>query len=501
MEQQIMLRVEDVKKAFGPTKALGGVSINICRGEIRGLVGENGSGKSTLSSIIAGVQPMDSGTLLLRGEPFTPKNMVEAQRHGVSMIVQEMGTIPGITVMENIFVGKETMFSRGGFVNKKMMRQAAAQALKDIGAEDIRPEVPASSLSFEDRKIVEIARAMYGNPELLIVDETTTALSQRGRGIVYDVMRKMKAENHAVLFISHDLDELISVCDCVTVLRDGLLAGELKQGEMEPNRLRSVMVGRELSGSYYREDYDGSCSDETVLDVQDLTVGPVLENFSCQLHKGEILGIGGLTDCGMHDLGRAIFGVDRPITGRVILTRSGETIRDPRHAIENKIGYVSKNRDQEAVITSASILDNIALPSMNQLQNRLGIIFPRREKQLAEKEREIMNIKCSSVGQLIRTLSGGNKQKVVFAKWLGNESEIFILDCPTRGIDIGVKATMYELMYRLKQEGKSILLISEELPELIGMSDRILILKDGALTGEFRRSESLSEQQLIQYMI
>lgn len=500
-EREILLKTEEIRKTFGPTKALAGVSICVGRGEVRGLVGENGSGKSTLSSIIAGVQKADSGKIYLEGKLFEPTNMVEAQAQGVSMIVQEMGTIPGISVAENLFVGKEEEFAKGGFVRKRRMCQAAEEILEQIGITGIDPAAPVLSLNFEDRKLVEIARAMYSVPRLLIIDETTTALSQRGREIVYKIMNDMREKNGSVLFISHDLDELISVCDCVTVLRDGLLAGELERGEMHPDRLRSLMVGRELSGAYYRTDFDGSCGEEAVLEIRDLTAGDVLENFSCVLHKGEILGIGGLTDCGMHDLGRAAFGVEKPITGQVILSETGLEVKDPQNAIRNKIGYVSKNRDQEAIIVSASILDNITLPSLSLLKNRIGIISPQRERRLAEKEREEMNIKCNSVGQFIRTLSGGNKQKVVFAKWLGNHSEIFILDCPTRGIDIGVKATMYALMYQLKKEGKSIILISEELPELIGMSDRILILKDGMLTGEFKRSETLDEHQLIQCMI
>lgn len=497
----ILLETDNIKKAFGPTKALDGVSIKIGTGEIRGLIGENGSGKSTLSSIVAGVQKADSGAMILEGKPFEPHSMVEAQRRGVSMVIQEMGTIPGISVAENIFVGKEKMFVRRGLVGKKAMNAEAASALAQIGVTGIKPDLPITMLGFEDRKLVEIARAMYEKPKLLIIDETTTALSQRGREIVYKIMRDMKKENRTVLFISHDLEELISVCDCVTVLRDGAVAGKLDKDGLEPDRLRGMMVGRKLTGSYYRSDYDGSCSEESVLELKDVTAGEVLENFSCVLHKGEILGIGGLTDCGMHDLGRAVFGVEKLIAGQVTLCGTGKQILNPKEAIRNKIGYVSKNRDQEAVITSASILDNIALPSMDLLENRFHLIGTGRERQMAERGKETMHIKCNSVGQLIRTLSGGNKQKVVFAKWLENDSEIFILDCPTRGIDIGVKATMYELMYRLKKEGKSMILISEELPELIGMSDRIIILKDGRQTGEFKRDKELDEQKLIPCMI
>lgn len=500
-DKSILVKAIDIHKEFGPTIALNGVSIEVRAGEVRGLIGENGSGKSTLSSIIAGVQKADSGEMSLLGEKYAPANMNAAQESGVSIIVQEMGTIPNISVAENIFVAKESLFLVKGLVSAKKMKAEAKKALDNIGVNDIDPSLPINALNFEDRKLVEVARAMYTNPKLIIIDETTTALSQRGRTVIYRIIEKMQAEGKAVLFITHDLEELITVCNCVTVLRDGKLTGNLTKDEMDPDKLRSLMVGRELTGSYYRSDWDGGCRDETALEIRDLTAGNVLENFSCDLHRGEILGIGGLSDCGMHDLGKAAFGAETIISGSVTAVESGNRITSPEIAIRNRIGYVSKNRDQEALITSASILDNITLPSLKKLRNSLGIIWDSKEKALAERERAAMDIKCNSVGQLIKTLSGGNKQKVVFAKWLGAESEILILDCPTRGIDIGVKALMYQVMYQLKQEGKAILLISEELPELIGMSDRILILKDGIQAGEFRREDHPGEQNIIQCMI
>lgn len=500
-QKEPKLRISEMVKTFGPTVALNHVSVDFFAGEITGLIGENGSGKSTLSSIVAGVQPGDSGTMQLDGSPYCPQNMVDAQSRGVSMVVQEMGTVPGITVAENIFIGKENRFSRLGFVNKKMMNHEAEKVLEKIGVRDIAPDAPINSLSFEDKKLVELARAMCDTPSVLIIDETTTALSQRGRDLTYGVMRGVRDANGAVIFISHDLEELIDVCDSVTVLRDGQKTGSFDKTEMDPDRLRSLMVGRELTGTYYRDGNECSYGDEVVLEIKNLTAGKILENFSSQLHRGEILGVGGLTDCGMHDLGRAIFGMERHITGSVRLLPENLEINDPKVAIDHKLGYVSKNRDSEAVITSASILENVVLPSMDLLKNRLGWISPKKERKLAEVARDIMSIKCSSTDQLIRTLSGGNKQKVVFAKWLCNDTQIFILDCPTRGIDIGVKSTMYTLMEKLKDEGKSIILISEELPELIGMSDRLIILKDGCISGEFIRGKDMTEQQIIDFMI
>ena len=303
MEKELLLSCEHIFKSFGVTKALSDVSVQVYRGEIRGLIGENGSGKSTLSSIIAGVQPFDRGSMQLGGAAYKPSSMLEAQNLGVSMVVQEAGTIPGITVAANIFVGKEGLFKKGIGLRVRKMNAAAQEILDRIGAGHIRAAQMIDQLNFEDRKLVEIARAVYTEPELFIVDETTTALSQVGRTIIYKIMKELCAKNKAVLFISHDLDELMEVCNAITVLRDGVLITTMDQEHMSIEGMRTSMVGRELTDNYYRSDYDGSFSEEVVLRVTNVTNGPILENFSFELHKGEILGFGGLSECGMHELG------------------------------------------------------------------------------------------------------------------------------------------------------------------------------------------------------
>jgi ribose transport system ATP-binding protein len=497
--KELLLDCQHIYKSFGPTKALVNVDLKVYRGEVRGLIGENGSGKSTLSSIIAGSQLYDKGEMFFKEDPYKPASMLEGQKKGISMVVQESGTIPNLTVAANIFVGKENLFSKGLFINVKAMMAAARKILNKIGAGYINPAAEITTLSFEDRKIVEIARAMYDDPELLIVDETTTALPQKGRKIVYEIMKKMSEEGKAVLFISHDLDELISVCNDVTVLRDGVLVGTMKESEMEVSKIRESMVGREISGNFYRDDWDGSYDDEVVLKAENITCGELLENFSLELHKGEILGICGLSDCGMHDLGRAIFGIDKLATGKVTL-KSGVKITNPTVAVANKIGYISKNRDTEAINLSDTIQNNIVLPSISKLEH-CTYISREKERQFTNRLIESISIKCNSGNQLVSDLSGGNKQKVSFAKWIGNESDILVMDCPTRGVDIVVKAAMYELIYNLKKNNKSIIMISEELPELIGMCDRLLVIKDGVLTHEFKRDEKPQETDVIHYMI
>ena len=498
---ELILTASKVCKAFGPTRALVDVDIEVRRGEIRGLIGENGSGKSTFTSIIAGAQLADEGTFTLNGENYWPKNMVDAQNKGVSMIIQEMGTIPGITVASNIYAGRLQQFKRYGLLDWNKINMEAQRILNDIGASDIEATKSIDQYNFEDRKIVEIARAMVGNPELLIIDETTTALAQKGRKIIYNLIQRLHRENKAVLFISHDLDELMDVCNTITVLRDGVIIDTLDRKQMAVETMRKLMVGREISSSYYREDYDSSCDSEIALRAKQVTLYPYFKNIDLEVHRGEILGLGGLSNCGMHELGRVLFGIEKPITGNVELVKENITITNPNQAVNHGMAYVSKNRDKEAVILNAKIKSNISIPSLGNISKKFGFIPISAERRMAKKQIETMSIKCRNENQLCGELSGGNKQKVVFSKWLAKESDIMILDCPTRGIDVGVKADMYKLMMKMKKQGKAIIMISEELPELIGMSDRMLIIKDGKIEAELQRNEDLQESDVIQYMI
>ena len=500
MKKEAILQVNGIYKSFGVVKALKDVSISFLPGEIHGLIGENGSGKSTLSSIISGIYSCNQGEMILDGKVYKPTSIMDGEKHGICMIVQEMGTIGGITVAANVFAGKEELFSRLGIVNRKAMNRAAQEALDKIGASYIKAENKIDEESFENRKIVEIARAMFNDVKVLIIDETTTALSQKGRELIYQIMDRLKDENKVVIFISHDLDELTEHCNTVTVLRDGVYIKNLHGEEIQPDVMRQLMIGREVQDNYYRDDYDDYRGGEDVITVENVCTEGGLKNVSFALKKGEILGIGGLTDSGMHDLGRTVFGLEKCEKGSVYLSSSSEKIQSPQKAIRHKIGYVSKNRDKESILNQSNIMDNICLPSYDKIKQGI-YIAPKAEKNLAEQESNVLKIKMSSLKQLCGQLSGGNKQKVALAKWLGNDSDILILDCPTRGIDVGVKAAIYKLMDDYRKEGKSILMISEELPELIGMSDRILILKDGMISKEFDRSRDLTESEAIKYMI
>lgn len=497
-DHPIILKAEGISKSFGPTKALVNVSFEIRRGEVVGLIGENGSGKSTFSTIAAGIQKQDAGQLFLDGKPYAPVDITDAIAHGVSMVVQEQGTLNGISVAANIFAGREQQFTKAGLLDLRAMNAAAAKALEAIGVTGVDPAQLVNGMSFEERKLLEVARAECSNPQLLIIDETTTALGKEGRDVMYRLIEKMRKGNRSVLFISHDIEELMSVCDSIIVLRDGQYIGALDRSEMNVSTLRRMMVGREIAENFYRSDYDGRLTDEVALKARHICYGP-MKDVSLELHKGEILGIGGLTDCGMHDLGKVLFGALRPDYGEVIVA-DGARITTTGQAVKKRMAYISKNRDTEALMSAGSVKDNICLPNLPKLQ-RFGLVSPKKEMEMAEKWGKTLSIKMQGPKQYCMYLSGGNKQKVSIAKWLASEAEIYIFDCPTRGIDIGVKTDIYRLLSDLKQQGKAIVMIAEELPELIGMSDRILTFKDGEISGEFLRSPDITEHTLIDYMI
>jgi len=500
MEREPVLKISNITKTFGSTKALTDVSIDFYPGEIRGLIGENGSGKSTVANIVMGVHKPDAGTMTFRGQEHRPVSMKDAIKNHVCMVVQEMATINDLSIADNVFLGLEKDFSKNGIINRKKMHVTARKLLEQVSLPDLNPAANINTLSFEDRKLVEVARALYSEPEILFVDETTTALSQRGREIMYTVMHRLADKGKTIICISHDIEELMQHANAVSVMRDGHFVKTVGREELDENYLKSLMIGREMAEHYYREDYNGALTDDVVLKCEDLCFEDKVRHVNLELHKGEILGIGGLTDCGMHEVARLMFGIDKPDKGTVTLTSGNVIINNPNTAVKHKIAYMSKNRDQEALMLNSSIEMNIAISAADKLKRGI-FILPGDENKLADTEASKMEVKMSGVKARVNSLSGGNKQKVVIAKWMANDSEILLMDCPTRGIDIGVKESIYRLMERLKSEGKAILMISEEMPELIGMSDRIIVMKDGKIQKEFLRSGELGEQDVIQYMI
>ena len=501
MGREVIFRATGIRKEFGPTVALKGADFELRRGEICGLIGENGSGKSTIMSIASGMQSATAGEMEYLGKPWKPHSMIQSQRAGISMILQEANTIPMATVAQNLFAGREAEFAKFGVIDMRRMYREADALLDKFGIDHIRGRDPIDIHTFEDRKLVEIVRCVNDDTQILVVDETTTALSLRGREILYRLVHDMAERGRGVVFISHDMDEILWLCTDLTVLRDGEIIGTLTREEMDApgavQRIRYMMVGREVGEKYYREDYDPSHSSDTALELRDLCFGPI-QHFSLTLHEGEIVGIGGLSGCGMHEIGRAAYGLEKLSSGSVV--RRGTEIRNCLTAIQNGIGYISKNRDTEALILEASIQENITLPSLPALSHAT-LIRPGDERRLSDGEIDAFRIKCGSGKQWVNTLSGGNKQKVSFAKWTAKGSQVIVMDCPTRGVDIGVKQAMYGVIEEMKRQGKAILMISEELSELIGMADRLLIMKDFQVAKEFVRSPDLKQTDIIEYMI
>ena len=497
---EIRLEVKNVTKTFGITKALQEVSFNINKGEIHALIGENGSGKSTLTNSLAGIYHKDHGTFLLDGKEVDPANQVEANNEGISIIVQELGTLDGLTVAENIFLGHEDRFVNFGIKNTAAMNRRANELLKKYGFDRIKAADMIDDYNFEDRKLVEIVKATYFDPKIVVIDETTTALSREGREELYKHMKRIREEGNTVIFISHDLPEVLEMSDTITVLRDGVYIDTVKSSEIDEDGLKKLMVGRDVTGAYYRDDYDEEVSSEVVLKVQDVTVPGLISDISFDLHKGEILGFGGLSESGMHEIGKACFGASFDREGSVTLA-DGTHINDIPTAISHSIAYTSKDRDNESLVMNQSIRDNICLPSLDKLSNKAKVLSDKKLRSFADEFAKKMSTKMQSVDQFVSNLSGGNKQKVVLARWIGKDSDILLLDSPTRGIDIKVKQDIYQLMDKMRKSGKSIIMISEELTELIGMCDRIIIMKDGKINGELKRSKDIDENALIAKMV
>lgn len=496
---EILLQAEKVCKSFGITKAVDNVTLTFDKGEIHGLIGENGSGKSTFVSMLCGIHPIDSGRFLLNGAELHVKNQVDANNKGVSIIVQEMGTLSGLTVAENIFLGRESRFVRFGVKNTAAMNREAANLLEKYGFGQINGTAMIDNYNFEDRKLIEIVKATYFSPQIVVVDETTTALSQNGREELYKHMKRIRDEGNTVIFISHDLSEVIDFTDRISVLRDGRYIGTVSSDAVSEDDLKRLMVGREIAGKYYRTDYGRLVSSDRVLTVKEVSVPGQIREISFDLHRGEILGFGGLSECGMHEVGKAIFGASYDRKGAVTLP-DGTKIESIPGAIRHSIAYASKDRDNESLVVYDTIRDNIILPSINNLAER-KILKRKRLDTFAAAHAQMISVKMTGIEQFVSNLSGGNKQKVVLARWIGKDSDIIVLDSPTRGIDVKVKADIYALMGELKEKGKSIIMISEEIQELLGMCDRIIIMKNGAINGEFHRDERLNEEDLIAKMV
>jgi ABC-type sugar transport system ATPase subunit len=499
------LEIKGVRKEFPGVRALNWREddrLDIRPGEIHALVGENGAGKSTLIQIAGGIYQPNGGALTLDGAPYCPRSVDDAWDHGVALVLQEPALIPSLTVGENVYLGQEQAFTRLGVLWPPTRDRQARAALEDVGL-GTSPRAIVSDLSYEERKLVEVARAVSLHPKVLVIDETTASLSHQGTQLLYRQIRRLRDAGTAIIYISHYLEEVFELCDRVSVLKDGQLVGTWDIGEMSIERLSHAMVGRDLDLHAARSDQRELYSDraaQPILAVSNLSKEGSFTDITFDVSPGEIVGIGGIVGCGSLEVGRCLFGALTADTGTIAVQNRPVTPRNPRDGVRLGIGYVPKERDEEGLILPFSIRDNVALAVLDQMR-RLGLISPATEERLVQGAIRRYRVKAEGTGTVCLNLSGGNRQKVVLAKWLATGAKVLILNSPTRGIDIGAKAEVYAMMRDLAAEGTAILMITDELPELIAMSDRILIMRRGSISGHFHRDQQPTEEQLIQYMV
>ncbi|MGP8247853.1 MAG: sugar ABC transporter ATP-binding protein [Bryobacteraceae bacterium] len=487
MGKQLVLQVRNLSKSFPGVRALDGVSLDVEAGKVHAVTGENGAGKSTLMRILAGLQTPDSGEILFQGHPIRIGNPHEALRMGISMIHQELLPFPDLTVAENIWMGREPA-RLAGWLDKPAMNREARLLLERLGVA-LSPVTRMRELGVAEAQTVEIAKALACRAEVIIMDEPSSALSGREVGALFEVIGDLKRRGVAVIYISHKMDEIFRVSDTVTVLRDGRHVATAETGEMDENRLIALMVGRALDAAPPRGRADLS---DVVLEVRELTKAGRFRRVSFAVRRGEILGIAGLMGAGRTSLVSAISGLAPAETGEIRVGGRLTRIRSPRDAIANGIAFVSEDRKEYGLVPTMSVTHNITLASLSRCC-RGPFLDKRAENRIANNQIRAFSIGGSSHDPKVTLLSGGNQQKVVIAKALLTEPAILILDEPTRGIDIGAKAEIYATIGRLAGEGKAILMVSSEMAEILSLSDRILVMREGGIAAELSRERATQE--------
>jgi ribose transport system ATP-binding protein len=485
-----VLTLRGIRKAFPGVVALDGVDLDLLPGEVHVLLGENGAGKSTLMKIISGALRRDAGEICVNGTPVEISGPRHAQRLGIGIIYQEFNLVPHLSAGENIFLGREPMLAPGVLDQGRLLRDAQKQ-LTDLGvAIDARSIV--SQLSVAEQQMVEVAKALSLNARVLIMDEPTSALTTQEINELFAAIRRLKARGVAIVYISHRMDELFAIGDRVTVLRDGRHVGTRAIGETTRAELERLMVGRDLKQHFPKR---RAAIGEEALRVEQLTREGVLHDISFSIRRGEVVGLAGLMGAGRTELARAIFGADRIDRGRVFVRGEEKTISSPRAAIDLGLGLLTEDRKQHGLVLVLSVQENVCLPSVSRW-SRAGIVPAKREAAATVQRIDELRIKTPGPRQLVRHLSGGNQQKVVLAKWLCTEADILIFDEPTRGIDVGAKVEIYQLINQLAARGAAILMISSELPEILGMSDRVLVMHAGRISAEFTAADVTQEKVL-----
>jgi rhamnose transport system ATP-binding protein len=483
-----IVALDGVSRSYGAIHALRDATMALYPGEVRALMGENGAGKSTMVKMLTGVERPTSGTVLFDGQPVTLHSTADARDAGVAVILQEPTLFPDLSVAENIVMGRHPRRSFGR-VDRPAMRKMVLDLLGRLGVE-LDPDRPVQGLSIADQQIVEIAKAMSFDARVLIMDEPTAALSGNEVERLFRVVRALRERNAAVLFISHRLEEVYEICDTVTVMRDGALVHDGSLADLPEDELVRKMVGRDISQLFPKAD---AVAGETVLEVENLARDGVFYDISFDVKAGEIVALAGLVGAGRSEVAQAIFGVDRATDGTVKMLGNSLPLAKPTAAVAAGIAFVPEDRRQQGLVMSMSIEHNATLARLHDMRRR-GLLSTKRERTESEQWAKRLQLKYGSLTDPVGTLSGGNQQKVVLAKWLGTKPRLLIIDEPTRGIDVGTKAEVHRLIGELAAEGLAVLMISSELPEVLGMADRVLVMFEGRITAELAREDADEER-------
>ena len=496
------LVISGIKKYYPGVKALdwdADQSLTLESGNIYDLVGENGAGKSTLSKILAGIYFQTEGTITLDGKTYAPKNSKEARDAGIGIVLQEPGLITSIKVSENLLIRNERLFCHFGLYNLKKQSQLTSEILAPV-CPQIRPETVVGDMTLEEQKLVEFARAIHPWPKVLLIDETSAALSRKNVEVLFEKMREAKENDAIVLFVTHRMGEVFDMCDKAVILKDGHLVGVVNTADTNVDSISSMMVGREVDNENLRDRSMLDENAETVLSLKDLTLDGEFRNININLKKGHIIGIGGLSGGGKDEILSTVFGGRKATSGNVIVNGEAYDRRNPKHSIDKGMAYIPRDREKEGLILLFTIRENIILPTL-RLISRLGFVNGRKERDIANTYHKRLSIKAGSIDVKAESLSGGNRQKIIIARWMARGAKIMLLDNPTRGIDIGARKEIYNLMNDFTKDGAGILMVSDDLPELISMSDEIFIVRNGEISAHIDSTQKPTEQEVVQYMI
>lgn len=487
-----LLEMKNISKSFPGVKVLDQVQFSLEAGEIHALMGENGAGKSTLMKILGGIYAKDKGSIYIKGLESNLHSPDAARKLGIAIIHQELKLVPHLTIMENIFLGREFTYGKSKLINWTMMKRETERYLGELGMK-LNPAILAGDLSVGQQQMVEIAKALSMDAQILVLDEPTAALTDREIEALFRVTQNLKQKGVGMIYISHRMEEIFRICDRITVLRDGQYIGTKKTSDTDMDELVRMMVGREIKDRFPKVEVQFG---EERLRVENLNIKGKLHNISFTVRSGEILGIAGLMGAGRTELAKALNGVDPIDSGKIFVEGQEVKLRRPSDAIAAGIALVTEDRKEEGLVLSLTVRDNVSLPNLESL-SRYGFVNRQKEQALADDTILKLGVKTAGSEQVIGSLSGGNQQKVVIGKWLAIHPKVLILDEPTRGVDIGAKKEIYELMNQQVLQGVAIIMISSELPEVLGMSDRILVMHEGRITGEFTKDQPITQEQIM----